>query len=175
MNKPPLIIDRTEGYIGVMIDDLTSRGTVEPYRMFTSRAEFRVSLRPDNADLRLTEKGFNTGCVSKDRMDKTRDLKCKLHEGIQLLRTVWKPTAEWSQLLNIPQVKDGRSRNAIAILTNTNSVVSFDELVNALPDEFGHLGNNTSLSRRLKVENINKPTMFNLLFKLIYNFLEIKI
>jgi tRNA uridine 5-carboxymethylaminomethyl modification enzyme len=108
-------LDRAEAYIGVMIDDLVTLGTKEPYRMFTSRAEYRLMLRADNADLRLTERGIEIGCVGTERADVFARKKAALNSARdQLLEIDASPTALRAEGLEINQ--DGVRRNGMDLL-----------------------------------------------------------
>lgn len=98
--KEPLILDRTQGYIGVLIDDIVTKGTNEPYRMMTSRAEYRLLLRQDNADLRLTEIGHEIGLISDERYQRFLTKKDNIEKEVERLKkTVVKPTEEVNEIL----------------------------------------------------------------------------
>lgn len=120
----PLIIGRDEGYIGVLIDDLVTRGTLEPYRMFTSRAEYRISLRADNADLRLTRKGIEYGLVrDEERISALDAREFLIDDRIEQLQNFKLKVTEWSarggnDLMGGAQVirKQGQKKSAEEIL-----------------------------------------------------------
>ena len=99
-NKEPIVLDRSQAYIGVLIDDLVTKGTNEPYRMMTSRAEYRLLLRQDNADLRLTEEGYRVGLISEERYKKFLNKRENIEQEIERVKKkVIKPTDKVNELL----------------------------------------------------------------------------
>tara|TARA_B100002052_G_scaffold181804_1_gene165550 strand:+ start:402 stop:2264 length:1863 start_codon:yes stop_codon:yes gene_type:complete len=130
LNKEPFVLDRSEAYIGVMIDDLVTRGAQEPYRMFTSRAEYRLLLRADNADQRLTEKGRKIGVVSERRWSTYAKKNRSLVEAYNLLKSL-SLTPDEAKKFDINIRKDGVRRDAISLLTYQS--INFDILKKIWP------------------------------------------
>ncbi|HFI0463955.1 TPA: tRNA uridine-5-carboxymethylaminomethyl(34) synthesis enzyme MnmG [Streptococcus suis] len=138
--KPPFIMQRSQGYIGVMIDDLVTKGTTEPYRLLTSRAEYRLLLRHDNADLRLTQLGRDIGLVDDDRyavfQAKKAAVQAEIERLSQIRLTPKTPgLVDYLDRINSTQLKDG----ILAIDLLKRPEVKYIDLVELIPNETGLL------------------------------------
>jgi tRNA uridine 5-carboxymethylaminomethyl modification enzyme len=140
VGKDPIHFSRSNSYIGVMIDDLTTRGVTEPYRMFTSRAEFRLSLRADNADQRLTPVGLELGCISGARAAVFQDKMDRLDAGRNVLKSKTFSSPQLEQV-GIRAARDGNKRTAFEVLAFPD--IKF-ESIKALDPDFEALDLETS-------------------------------
>nr|XP_058163024.1 protein MTO1 homolog, mitochondrial isoform X2 [Dasypus novemcinctus] len=160
--KPPFVISRTEGYIGVLIDDLTTLGTSEPYRMFTSRVEFRLSLRPDNADCRLTHRAYkDAGCVSQQRYERASWMKSSLEEGISVLKSIEFMSSKWKKLIPEASISMGKSLPLSALDVLKYEEVDMELLAKAVPEPLKKYTECRELAERLKIEATYELALFH--------------
>ncbi|KAM5452082.1 Mitochondrial Translation Optimization [Microsporum audouinii] len=125
-SKPPMILSRADGFIGIMVDDLITKGVSEPYRMFTTRSEYRISTRSDNADLRLTAKGRAAGVVSDKRWRHFTETKEQLSHLRTLLENTRHPSTLWSRK-GFPVRTDSSVRSAFELLSHNG--ISLDDII----------------------------------------------